>query len=128
MIVRKWLDEAQTVTADVESEKTDRDLETLCSSFQGLLNCCQQVSLSLVEICLLSVFLSKLNYPPPLQYHSYLRLLLLQVYFKICLDSSHCSLWPAGPGHQEEAGGVHCVEEGVAGNINCLLRVNCDCY
>lgn len=36
MIVRKWLDEAQTFTADVESEKTDRDLETLCSSFQGL--------------------------------------------------------------------------------------------
>ena len=36
MIVRKWLDDAQTVTADVESEKTDRDLETLCSSFQGL--------------------------------------------------------------------------------------------
>ncbi len=47
--------------------------------------------------------------------------------FKICLDSSHCSLWPAGPG-QEEAVGVHCVEEGVAGNIICLLRVNCDCY
>ena len=94
-IVRKWLDESpETNTADVVRGRTDRDLDILCSSLEMVAARLRAHHGSsppplpprlLVEICLLSAFLSRQNcpLPPPpnliLQYHSYLPLLLLQV-------------------------------------------------
>ena len=93
-IVRKWLDESpETNTADVVRGRTDRDLDILCSSLEmvaarlGAHHGSSPPPLPprlLVEICLLSAFLSRQNCPPPpnltLQYPSYLSLLLLQVF------------------------------------------------